>query len=87
MHGPWAITAFDTASCVAAQAPSLRPCQMLAAAEVSSATLEQFGAQPWSMHAAAAAAVELEEVEPNQPRTHHAHQFSSTRAGPPSQHT
>ena len=39
MHGPWAIIAFDTASCVAAQAPSLRPCQMLAAAEVSSATL------------------------------------------------
>ena len=65
MHGPWAITAFDTASCVAAQAPSLRPCQMLAAAEVYSATFEQFGAQPWSMHAAAAAAVELEEVEPN----------------------
>jgi hypothetical protein len=44
MHGPWAIIAFDTASCVAAQAPSLRPCQMLAATEVSSATFEQFGA-------------------------------------------
>jgi hypothetical protein len=79
MHGPWAITAFQGRHGLVrcnpgAVAPSMPD---RGTAEVSAQPLKLFASA--AMHAAAAAAVQLNEAERNQSRTRHAHHVSRWR--------
>ena len=81
MHGPWAITAFQGRHGLVRCNPGTVAPSMpdRDTAEVSAQPLKLFASA--AMHAAAAAAVQLNEAERNQSRTRHAHHVSSAKAG------
>ena len=79
MHGPWAITAFQGRHGLVRCNPGAVALSMpdRGTAEVSAQPLKLFASA--AMHAAAAAAVQLNEAERNQSRTRHAHHVSRWR--------